>query len=33
MKRTAIAIATMIGATILAQHGSAQQPRPEGKAD
>jgi predicted O-methyltransferase YrrM len=33
MKRTAIAIATMIGATALAQLGSAQQPRPDGKAE
>ena len=33
MKRTAIAIATMIGATVLAQLGSAQQPGPEGEAE
>ena len=33
MKRTAIAIATMIGATVLAQLGPAQQPGPEGKAE
>lgn len=33
MKRTAIAIATMIGATVLAQLGSAQQPGPEGRAE
>jgi predicted O-methyltransferase YrrM len=32
MKRTAIAIATMIGATVLAQPGSAQEPRPAGQA-
>ena len=33
MKRSAIAIATMIGATALAQPGSAQQPGPEGKTE
>jgi caffeoyl-CoA O-methyltransferase len=33
MKHTAIAIATMIGATVLAQHAWAQQPGPEGKAE
>jgi predicted O-methyltransferase YrrM len=33
MKRTAIAIATMIGATVLAQLGSAQQPGAERKAE
>jgi caffeoyl-CoA O-methyltransferase len=33
MKRTAIAIATLIGAAILAQLGSAQEPRPEGRAE
>jgi predicted O-methyltransferase YrrM len=32
MKRTAIAIAMLIGATVLAQLGSAQQPGPEGRA-
>jgi predicted O-methyltransferase YrrM len=32
MRRTAIAIATMIGVTILAPFGSAQQPGPEGKS-
>ncbi|MGP0062296.1 MAG: O-methyltransferase [Isosphaeraceae bacterium] len=31
MKRKAIAIATMIGATVLAQHGSAQQPGQPGR--
>jgi caffeoyl-CoA O-methyltransferase len=31
MNRTAIAIATMIGATVLAQHGSAQQPGQPGR--
>src|SRR3954452_1409079 len=33
MKRTAIAIATMIGATVLSQPGFAQPPGPEGKAE
>jgi predicted O-methyltransferase YrrM len=33
MKHTAIAIAMMIGATVLAQLGSAQQPGPEGKKE
>jgi hypothetical protein len=33
MKRTAIAIATMIGTIVLAQFGSAQEPSPEGKAE
>src|SRR5438270_7871372 len=32
MSRTAIAIATMIGAAVLAQLGTAQQPGPEGRA-
>jgi predicted O-methyltransferase YrrM len=31
MKRTALAIATLIGATVLAHYGSAQQPGPEGR--
>jgi caffeoyl-CoA O-methyltransferase len=31
MKRTAFAITTLIGATVLAQLGSAQQPGPEGR--
>jgi caffeoyl-CoA O-methyltransferase len=33
MKRTAIAIATMIGAIVLAQNASAQRPGPEGRAE
>jgi predicted O-methyltransferase YrrM len=33
MKHTVIAIATMIGATVLAQLGSAQQPDPKGKTE
>ena len=33
MKRTAIAIATMIGAVVLAQNASAQRPDPEGRAE
>ena len=32
MKHTAIAIAMIIGATVLAQHVSAQRPGPEGRA-